>query len=290
MSRNALRPIVGVCACATLVVVIAALAQQPESQPIAAPSATGAPAPAAVESSAAVSPVAAVPAAAAKAEVAEIVGRVEAHDNTVLGIVVPATAAPAAGDSFEVFLTTPAGERSRVGRGKLSFAKNGVVLGRLDEATGDLALGQEVRIQSAAAQPTASAPVDTTKLVGQFVGDDAQFPFVLQVERRGDATVVRGLGRMPYSAAEPTPILAEFVGISVADDPQSLRGVFTLQSDGALLKEPQRSPLGRALRSGRRRLAVDVLAEARRRRESSRRRREARRQACDDDVQRYGFH
>lgn len=247
MSRTTWRPIVGIGAIASLAVVMAALAQQPAQQPATQPSAAPPEQGTATTADSAATPNTATPAAVVQAEVdvveaPVIFGRVEAHDNKVLGIVVPADAAPAAGDSFEVFLTTPAGERSRVGRGKLSFAKNGVVLGRLDEATGELALGQEVQIRSTAAQPTKSAPVDMTKLAGQFVGDDAQFPFVLQVETRGDSTVVRGLGRMPYSAAEPTSILAEFVGISTDDDPQSFRGVLTLQPDGAVLKEAKYSP------------------------------------------------
>lgn len=77
---------------------------------------------------------------------------------------------------------------------------------------------------------------------GLFVGDDPRFPFVLQAETRGDWTVVRGMGRMAYSADDPKPVLAEFAGISVSGDRPGMRGVLTLQPDGLRLEEPGLSP------------------------------------------------
>ncbi len=210
----------------------------------------------------------------------KIAGTVESLDDKVVEIVTTGDFEPKLGDVFEVFVTPPNGERGRVGRGKISFAKKGVVLGRLDEATGEIAAGLEVSIQSSKPQrraaaavtpapaetaaaeppvPVATAPTDSApdddaapadaalavsieKLPGLFVGDDPRFPFVLQVTTRGEMTLVRGLGRMPYSADDPTLIMAEFAGISVEGDQTALRGVLTLHPDGERLTEPNLSP------------------------------------------------
>ncbi len=82
----------------------------------------------------------------AAAQVVEIVGRVETLDSLVVGITFQGDTEPTIGDLFEVFLTTPSGDRGRVAKGKITFAKNGVLLGRCDEATGEIAVGLEVRI------------------------------------------------------------------------------------------------------------------------------------------------
>jgi|GEM_PF-4127666 len=76
----------------------------------------------------------------------------------------------------------------------------------------------------------------TAVQTGLFVGDDPQFPFVLQFEQDGQqpgTCSVRGLGRLVLSAENPTPVMAEFRAFGRTENGiTGLRGALRFLPDG----------------------------------------------------------
>lgn len=94
---------------------------------------------------------------AAPASAAEIVGQIAAVSGKEVGIIVAGKLTPQPGDAFAVVVDVPGVGEARVGEGKVNSLDAGIVLGTVTAATGELAIGQKVKINSP--QAVAAPPV-----------------------------------------------------------------------------------------------------------------------------------
>ncbi len=96
--------------------------------------------------------------AASTASTAAIRGQIGAVVDKDITIVTTSLVDPAVGDKVEVYVDVPLSGPAIVGIGKVTVVQNGLISARIEQATGLIAFGQQVRIISAQPQPGAGSP------------------------------------------------------------------------------------------------------------------------------------
>ncbi|MEX0677915.1 MAG: hypothetical protein WD063_12615 [Pirellulales bacterium] len=94
-----------------------------------------------------------------------------------------------------------------------------------------------------AVEHTTAAVSSPPQSQGLFVSDDQRFPFALLIEAQTpDLYLVRGLGRIAYSADDPTELTVEMQGLGRASNEFTIRGTLLVRPDGKRMTQPQTLP------------------------------------------------